>query len=299
MFTNSKAIGHTGDVISNRARHIRRSRANRTQRAAGLHDLRVVQVSDKQLAHHLLGALHGVQHLRVAVQRGHQKCLQGLIARAHVGAKNHQVGANAHGLRAVGPVRLQTRFGGCNQVKHLVAEHQANSLVQPAPRVVRLPQRGVRGQRLGGKVGNQGHGLRLRKRDQTGAHTIVNVVRVVSDLISQIAQLRLQGGTLAQQEPCAHAAPAVDIGGLALLNGGSVGARAMFQNALARLKAQVQPVKVGVALFQLVHHAQALKVVLKTAKVGHTGVQGVLPGMAKRCVAQVMGQGDGLHQVFV
>ena len=73
----------------------------------------------------------------------------------------------------------------------------------------------------------------------------------------------------------------------------------MFQNALARLEAQVQTVKVGVALLQLVHHAQALQVVLKTAKVSHASVQGVLPGVAKRCVPQVMGQGDGLNQVFI
>ena len=49
----------------------------------------------------------------------------------------------------------------------------------------------------------------------------------------------------------------------------------------------------------MVYHAQALQIVFKTAVPGHAGIERVLPGMAKRRVAQVMGQGDGFHQVFV
>ena len=76
-------------------------------------------------------------------------------------------------------------------------------------------------------------------------------------------------------------------------------ARAVFQNALARLKTQVQAVEVGVTFFEVIDHSQALQVVLEAAKFGHAGVQSVLPGMAKRGVAQVVRQGNGFDQVFV
>ena len=73
----------------------------------------------------------------------------------------------------------------------------------------------------------------------------------------------------------------------------------MLENAFAGLERQVQAVELRVALFQLVHHAQALQVVLKTAEGGHAVIQRILPGMAKRRVTQVMRQRDGFDQVFV
>jgi len=73
----------------------------------------------------------------------------------------------------------------------------------------------------------------------------------------------------------------------------------VLEDAFAGLKTQVQAIESGVAFFELVHHAQALQVVLEAAVSGHAFVQGVLPGMTKRRVAQVMRQGDGFHQVLV
>ena len=73
----------------------------------------------------------------------------------------------------------------------------------------------------------------------------------------------------------------------------------MFQDAFAGLKAQVQAVKQRVTLLQVVHHAQALQVVLKTAVACHAFVEGILPGMAKGGVAQVMRQRNRLNQVFI
>ena len=73
----------------------------------------------------------------------------------------------------------------------------------------------------------------------------------------------------------------------------------MLENAFARLERQVQAVKLGVALLQVIDHTQALQVVLKAAKVGHAGVERVLAGVAKRRVTQVVRQRDGFNQVFV
>ena len=73
----------------------------------------------------------------------------------------------------------------------------------------------------------------------------------------------------------------------------------MFEHTLTGFKAQIETVKRGVALFELVDHAQALQVVLKAAVLGHAFVQRVLSGVAKRRVAQVVRQRHGFDQILV
>ncbi|MNW06810.1 hypothetical protein D3C71_2032790 [compost metagenome] len=73
----------------------------------------------------------------------------------------------------------------------------------------------------------------------------------------------------------------------------------MLQDTFTRFKAQVEAAVAGVTLFQIIHHAQALQVVLEAAKADHAGVERILPGVAKRRVPQVMRQANGLGQVFV
>ena len=118
-------------------------------------------------------------------------------------------------------------------------------------------------------------------------------MRVVSNFVRQIAQLGFQAGLGARQKALPHPAR------LQLLQHLSVDGRAMLEDALTGLKTQVQAVKLGVALLQRIDHAQALQVVLKTAERLHAGIQRILPRVAKRCVAQVMCQRDGLYQVLI
>ena len=151
----------------------------------------------------------------------------------------------------------------------------------------------MRLQGLAAEIIKQGHRLQLRQRDQPGAHTVINVVRVVGNLVSQIAQLRLQAGLGAIQKTPPDA---VRLQRLQLFG---IGAGAMFENAFARLKRQVQAVKGRVPLFKRIHHAQALQVVLKAAMFGHTFVKRILARVPKGRVPQVMGQRNGLNQIFV
>ncbi len=74
--------------------------------------------------------------------------------------------------------------------------------------------------------------------------------------------------------------------------GGLEGA-GVVDDAIAHFPGQVE----AIASLQLVHHAQALHVVLEAAR-GQL-VQCALPDVAKGCVAKVMRQGDGFGQVFV
>ena len=73
----------------------------------------------------------------------------------------------------------------------------------------------------------------------------------------------------------------------------------MLEDALTGFKAQVQTIKARVSLLELVHHAQALQVVLKAAVRRHAFIECVLAGMAERRVSQVMRQRHGLDQIFV
>ena len=118
-------------------------------------------------------------------------------------------------------------------------------------------------------------------------------MRAVGNLVSQIGELRLQAGLAPGHEAMAH------IAGLLALQAQGVALAAMLQDAFTGLKAQVQAIEGRVACLQLVHDPQALQVVLEAAVLAHAIVQRVLPGMAERGMAQVVGQGDGLDQVLV
>ena len=72
------------------------------------------------------------------------------------------------------------------------------------------------------------------------------------------------------------------------------GALCVGHDAVAHLPRQVQAPAV---LFQLVHHTQALHVVLEAVRAQL--IQRALPSMAKRRVAQIMGKADRFGQIFV
>ena len=74
--------------------------------------------------------------------------------------------------------------------------------------------------------------------EQAGAHAVVDVVRVVGDLVGQVAQLRLQAGLRARRGSGGRRRRARPPRAAAALR-----ARAVLEDALARLEAQVQAVE--------------------------------------------------------
>jgi hypothetical protein len=139
--------------------------------------------------------------------------------------------------------------------------------------------------------------VQLLQRQQAGSHAVVDVVRVVGDLVGEVAQLRFQGRLGMVEKSMRHTA------GIDRLDLAGVGGRAVLEDALTRLEAQVETVPGRVALLQMVHHAQALKVVLEAtpfaAVPAHAVVERILTGVAEGGVAQVMRQRDGFDQVLV
>lgn len=129
----------------------------------------------------------------------------------------------------------------------------------------------------------QGYFLQLRQSNQPRAHAVIDIVCVVSNLVGQIAQLRLQARPLIAQEAGTNTI------GLLTLQPQSMSARAVFENPFSGLECEIESVIQRVSFFQLVHHSQALQVVFKASKVGHTAIQGVLPRMPERGMPQVVG----------
>ena len=184
---------------------------------------------------------------------------------------------------------LQRGAGGVDHVVDLRRQHAADGLVQRAA----LGQPRVFGPHRAQVPGEQRHLGHLRQREQARAHAVVDVVRVVGDLVGQVGQLRLQAGLRAVDEAARHTAR------LGRLQQARVGGGAVLEDAFARLEAQVQAIVVGVAVLQPVDHAQALQVVLEAAVRSHAVVERVLPGVAEGRVAEVVGQRDGFGQIFV
>ena len=75
--------------------------------------------------------------------------------------------------------------------------------------------------------------------------------------------------------------------------------RAMLENSLARLEAEVQAVEPAISLLEMVNHAQALQVVLESAESAHAFIERVLSGMTEGGVPQVVRQCDGFDQILV
>jgi hypothetical protein len=132
----------------------------------------------------------------------------------------------------------------------------------------------------------------LLQRDEARAHAVVHVVCVVGNFVGQVAQLRLERGRRTRQKPLPHPTRLGQFQSLGM------GTGAVFEDAFAGFKTQVQAIERGVALLQHIHHPQALQVVLEASVALHARMQGILARMAKRGVAQVVRQRNGLHQVF-
>ena len=127
-------------------------------------------------------------------------------------------------------------------------------------------------------------GAQLSFRKQTRIETVVEVVAVVSDFISQIGHLGFQRWR----------------GKIALVGlFRTIISRLVFSEPFADLPGKVEARESRVVLLQFLDDSQALPVVFKPTLLPHQSVQYRFAFMAERRVAQVVSQGDGLRQVLV
>ncbi len=130
----------------------------------------------------------------------------------------------------------------------------------------------------------QGDAFQHLRKDQAGTQPVVEVVRGVSQLVGNVADLRLEVASQRRVE-----IPRVR----------DVILRLMFDDAFARLPGQVEAGEFRVALLKFGDDAQRLLVVVEPAEILHQPVERDLAGVSKRRVSEVVRQADGLDQVLV
>src|ERR1700688_119091 len=117
---------------------------------------------------------------------------------------------------------------------------------------------------------------------------IVEVGSVVADLIGQVDELGFEGRALVQQV----------LGKFRMLR--RVVIARVLDNAFANFEGQVQAAKGGVALFEILHDAKGVQVVVKKQVVGaHGGVEGFFAGVAEGGMAEIVDQRQGLGKIDV
>src|SRR3984957_9905897 len=148
-------------------------------------------------------------------------------------------------------------------------------------------------------------GAKLGKREQTSAEAIVDVMRVISDIISDRSRLGFEARMKAELKTL-HCIVAEDGGGNALrLVPLSRRARGVKQRAVVldepgqRRPGEVEAVELGVMPLELGHDAQSVAVVVEAAVLGHAGVERILAGMPEGRVAEIVAERDCFREVVV
>ena len=181
--------------------------------------------------------------------------------------------------------RCRDRGGArADEIRDELADHLADRL---AALKLRL-QAGMLPPDAAQVLGEQRQRGELLEGDESRAQAVVDVVVVVGDLVGDVGELRFEPRLRAVEE-----AP-TDVAELA-----RVLQRAMLENPFARLERQVEPAEGRVPILELVDDAERLQVVLEAAELAHAFVERVLPRVAERRVAEIMGEADRLDEVLV
>ena len=154
---------------------------------------------------------------------------------------------------------------GHNHVLHLTINDVANDeLVQ-----IRLTQVGITCTHRIGRHFPDIDFFKLRKIKNVEVDRIVEVVTVISDLICQVRDLRLERAHL------------------------------VFLQAFPHFESQIQSGKFRIRVLEQFNNAQTLAVVLEATVFAHAFRQHFFAGMSERRVAEIMRQSDGLGQILV
>ena len=153
--------------------------------------------------------------------------------------------------------------------------------------------------------GDERNGADRGEIEQAGAQAVVDVVRVIGDVVGDRRRLRLETGVLAETEAL-QAIVGEDRGGNAprapAFERPSFGVdqrAVVLDQSLERLLGQIEAVEIGVAALELGDEAQAVAVVVEAAVRGHAGVERVLAGVAERRVAEIVAERHRLGELFV
>ena len=258
------------------------------------------EVMVEQHAHHGLAATHRLHHLLAAIDALEQEALQPLLGRG-----NRRREADQGAARIADVIgRLRGKLGdGAPALGNHVLDLGGD---QPALYLVRLPAAldlGPALEHFAHQRADQWHIHQVGQPDQSGPQGIVDIVRVVSDVVGNGGGLRFEAGIAPGHQ--------VGTGGDIVQTGRQrlVGAQrpalpvgqwpVMLENPLERLPAEIQPVMLGIAVLQPGHDPDRLHIVVEAAPLGHLVMQHAFAGMAEGRVAQVVRQRHCFRQILI
>ena len=240
--------------------------------------LRLLHVDLEERAHDAVGLLRHARHAVVRVEPVVEERLQLLVARGHLGRVLDQARLHAaHVGERLDPQLAQAGDERGAQIAHQTVDHAAHPLV-----VAHVGW--CAGRHLGHRLGPQARAAQILRVEHARLEAVVDVVRVVGDLVGEVDDLCLQARRQLGVE-VAHLRPVV--------------ARRVLDDALAHLPGEVEAPEGRVALLEHVHDTQALRVVVEAAVGLHEAVERALAGVAEGRVAEVVRQRDRLGQVLV
>jgi len=271
-------VSHPGDIVANNPlnRNVRSARSRRLSEKDRLGDVKV-----KELFDDFPGYCVSPFYDRMLVQIGVKELPKLVHGFGHFRAKPDQSDGAVSGLvcRPDVVLRDQPRAVG-GQVGHQKVDEvtdtvkYANLAVEGGVSLTKLKVDPSPEFRFG----------EVLVRKKIGGEAVVNVVRVVSDLVGGINDLGFETGKSAQTLD-------VEVRERARIT--------MLDDPLSHLPGKVESVEIRVFFLQNVHNAKALDVVLKTAILCHQLVEGRFTGVSEGRVTHIVSQGDGFSQVLV
>ncbi len=237
---------------------------------------------------------------RIAVHVGEEKLFDAALGCGHGGREGH------HGARlrtyqsdAVDVMFAQPRGAGH---QHILDEPGYDAAAQFMD-AARRGKAGMKPRDLCQKLGQKWHNGKIIEGEQPGTQAIIKVMGIVGNIVGQSRRLRLGAGKMAKiKRKKGIKFENVSGNGASWRASGRMLAKKraiVFGHALKGFKCQVEPVKAGVAMFQLGDEAQSLGVVIKAALPGHDPMQGILASMTERRMSQIMGKSNGLGEIII
>ena len=283
------AIRHAGEVVAHRARRGLAAGVACLVLPPGRQQAGLAMQQAEQDLQRPLAFLRGAVDAPVAVHALEQEGAE-FVVRLH-----HRVGEGDHGavMRAdIGGAGGLQRGDSPAGFRHHVVHHGVDDASYDL--AGRAVLRQCRVLLPGGVVGglHQRQRRRFLQREQPGLHAVIEVRVVVGDVIGQCRDLRLRA-CMRRQVQRVQAIIFDDVGGWAAQRA------VMLGEALQRLPRQVQPVEAGVAGFPRGAGLEGLRIVVEAAIGLHRGIQRILPGMAEGGMAEVVGDGQRLRQIFL
>ena len=278
-FKHDIAVGHAGEIIAHGA-----VQAGLLEPAPGAvaDFLRVGEIVFEKLLQHLHGAqvrlVHDVVVIKIFVKVIAQFPVQlapfGTVLDERLGKLADIVGR----LHAGG---LNEALAGFHHVADLQINDGADGEIAPAfvgQDTMRLLH-GARGLRPDLDVPGQ-----MTFRKQTGIKSVVEIVAVVGDFISEIGNLRFERGVFGDETfPLA----------------GMVVSGLMFREAFQNFPRKIQAGKAGILFLQFLDDAETVEIVLKSAVAFHQAGKHHFALVTKRRMPEVVRERNGLGEIGV